>query len=127
MTDHFLRRLSPRPALPALLLALMAAGAWAQGTPPARVRTGDYIAVIVNQELVTAGEVDRRVERALAELDEAARERNRPRIVPLRLKWAAMMAAIVAVMASMASAPCSANALSNIAPITRPSAMLLNS
>jgi peptidyl-prolyl cis-trans isomerase SurA len=31
------------------------------------VRSGDYIAVIVNQELVTAGEVERRVERAQAE------------------------------------------------------------
>ena len=31
------------------------------------VRSGDYIAVIVNQELVTAGEVERRLERALAE------------------------------------------------------------
>ncbi|MBL8305266.1 MAG: peptidylprolyl isomerase [Rubrivivax sp.] len=68
MTDHSLRRLSPRHVLPALLLATAAAGAAAQSTPPARVRTGDYIAVIVNQELVTAGEVERRVERALAEL-----------------------------------------------------------
>jgi peptidyl-prolyl cis-trans isomerase SurA len=31
------------------------------------LRPGDYIAVIVNQELVTAGEVERRVERAVAE------------------------------------------------------------
>ena len=33
----------------------------------ARQRSGDYIAVIVNQELVTAGEIDRRVDRAQAE------------------------------------------------------------
>lgn len=61
----------PRPwasSLAALLLAALASGAFAQGAAPARVRTGDYIAVIVNQELVTAGEVERRVERAIAEL-----------------------------------------------------------
>jgi len=33
-----------------------------------------------------------------AELDEAERERNTPRIVPLRVKWAAMMALLVAVV-----------------------------
>jgi HAMP domain-containing protein len=33
-----------------------------------------------------------------AELDEAARERDKPRIVPLRVKWAATMACIVAVV-----------------------------
>ena len=28
------------------------------------MRNGDYIVVVVNQELVTAGEIDRRVQRA---------------------------------------------------------------
>ena len=36
--------------------------------------------------------------KVLAEIDEDARERNKPRIVPLRVKWALMMAAIVAVV-----------------------------
>ncbi len=38
-----------------------------------RQRSGDYIAVIVNQELVTAGEVERRLERALAEAGRGAK------------------------------------------------------
>ena len=50
-----------------LAAALAAAGPAQAQAAAARVRTGDYIAVIVNQELVTAGEVDRRVERAIAE------------------------------------------------------------
>ena len=37
----------------------------AESRPP--LRQGDYIAVIINQELVTAGEVERRVERAVAD------------------------------------------------------------
>jgi peptidyl-prolyl cis-trans isomerase SurA len=52
----------------ALLLALVPAlclPAAAQGR--GSVRSGDYIAAVVNQELVTAGEVQRRVERALFE------------------------------------------------------------
>lgn len=64
MTDSFLR-------LAVLAAALAAAGvaqAQAGASASARVRTGDYIAVIVNQELVTAGEVERRVERAIAEV-----------------------------------------------------------
>jgi eukaryotic-like serine/threonine-protein kinase len=36
--------------------------------------------------------------KVLAEIDEDARERSRPRIVPLRVKWALMMAVIVAVV-----------------------------
>lgn len=43
--------------------------AWAQGATPAR--NGDYIAAVVNQELVTAGEVERRVERAQFEASRA--------------------------------------------------------
>lgn len=64
MTDS-----SFRPVALALALAAAAAtaGSALAQAAAARVRTGDYIAVIVNQELVTAGEVDRRLERALAE------------------------------------------------------------
>ena len=67
MTVFPSRRRGPAPWL-ALLLALTP---WL--VPPAlaqardAVRGGDYIAVVVNQELVTAGEVQRRVERARAE------------------------------------------------------------
>lgn len=55
-----------------VLLAL-AAGAQAQAPTPARPveRNGDWIAVVVNQELVTAGEVDRRLARAQAEAGRA--------------------------------------------------------
>ncbi len=66
----------------AFLAALLGAGlaaasvASAQGRPnaPSTARNGgDYIAVIVNQELVTAGEVERRVERAVAEAGRGAK------------------------------------------------------
>ncbi len=64
MTDHSFRWTK----LACLLTAL---GAGIALTPAAqaqgRLRSGDYIAVIVNQELVTAGEVERRLERAMAE------------------------------------------------------------
>jgi peptidyl-prolyl cis-trans isomerase SurA len=63
MTDS--KTLCSRLAI-ALLLALAAGTTAAQ----ARVRNGDYIVAIVNQELVTAGEVDRRLQRAA---EEAAR------------------------------------------------------
>lgn len=61
------RRRGPAPAL-ALWLALASALAL-PATAQVRdgVRGGDYIAVVVNQELVTAGEVQRRVERARQE------------------------------------------------------------
>ena len=60
-----------RPA--ALLLAVSLLCAWvlpasAQRRAP---RSGDYIAVVVNQELVTAGEVQRRFERTKAEAQRA--------------------------------------------------------
>ncbi|HEX5633450.1 MAG TPA: protein kinase, partial [Gemmatimonadales bacterium] len=41
--------------------------------------------------------------RALAELDESARERGKPRIVPLRVKWAATMAVIVMVVMAISA------------------------
>ena len=50
----------------ATALALLALACTAQAQNRA-VRNGDYIAAVVNQELVTAGEVERRVERAQAE------------------------------------------------------------
>ena len=76
MTDSL--RFAPRPSACASALALLAI-AWpaqAQSQTQAQVqvravRSGDYIAVVVNQELVTAGEVERRVERAQAEAGRA--------------------------------------------------------
>lgn len=41
--------------------------------------------------------------RVLAELDEAQREKDKPQIVPLRLKWAGMMALIVAGVMAVAA------------------------
>ena len=78
MTDC--SRLAPRPRSIALVVALTAAGWAAQAqslaaSPTAAsaraVRNGDYIAAVVNQELVTAGEVERRIERAQAEAGRA--------------------------------------------------------
>jgi peptidyl-prolyl cis-trans isomerase SurA len=48
----------------ALTLVALGSATLAAGTPDRGARLGDYIAAVVNQELVTAGEVDRRVERA---------------------------------------------------------------
>jgi serine/threonine-protein kinase len=53
-------------------------------TPAQRYQSG--------QELADA------LQKVLAEIDEAAREKNKPRIVPLRIKWALSMAAIIAVV-----------------------------
>ncbi len=47
--------------------ALLAAALLAPATAQERVRSGDWIAAVVNQELVTAGEVQRRTQRAQAE------------------------------------------------------------
>ena len=77
MTDFASRRplaapkFPHRPALQAAVLAGLlgvALTAGAQGRP---VRNGDYIAAVVNQELVTAGEVERRIERAQADASRA--------------------------------------------------------
>ena len=56
------------PCFMALSLASTAMLATAQGRI---VRSGDWIAAVVNQELVTAGEVERRLERAKAEATRA--------------------------------------------------------
>jgi peptidyl-prolyl cis-trans isomerase SurA len=81
MTERLPCRLSAPAARPrawvgrgfALLTAtaLCAAPAWAQGR--GGLRGGDYIAVIVNQELVTAGEVERRLERVLTDIGRSAK------------------------------------------------------
>jgi len=50
------------------------------------------------QRFQSGGELAEALVKVLAEIDEEARERERPRILPLRVKWAAMMAAIVALV-----------------------------
>lgn len=47
-----------------LVLAAALLGVLGPAWPQARVRNGDYIVAVVNQELVTAAEIDRRIERA---------------------------------------------------------------
>ncbi len=88
MTDLLLR--GPSRAWAATLLASAALAALAAlpaaAQAPARVRTGDYIAVIVNQELVTAGEVERRIERASAEAPRGARLPPEPEMRKLALE-----------------------------------------
>ncbi len=49
------------------LACLLLGAAWPAAAQTRSVRNGDYIAAVVNQELVTAGEVDRRLERAKAD------------------------------------------------------------
>jgi peptidyl-prolyl cis-trans isomerase SurA len=49
------------------------------------LRAGDHIAVIINQELVTAGEVERRVERAQAEAPRGAKLPAEPELRKLAL------------------------------------------
>lgn len=72
---------TPGRVAPALLAASLGLAAWLWASLPAQaqsstrgVRTGDWIAAVVNQELVTAGEIDRRVEAARSE---AARQGQR--------------------------------------------------
>jgi peptidyl-prolyl cis-trans isomerase SurA len=82
MTD-FLPRWQ-HAALAAVLACWLVSGqtAAAQGRG---VRNGDYIAVIVNQELVTAGEVERRIERAVADAPRGARMPPEPELRRLAL------------------------------------------
>ncbi|HEV7914609.1 MAG TPA: protein kinase, partial [Albitalea sp.] len=51
----------------------------------------------------TGRELSDALTRVLGELDEAARNKDRPRIVPLRVKWAATMALIVAVVMALSA------------------------
>ena len=80
LTSPFTSKFAPHPLSVAFAIGLVVFGcpALAQNpTPPTAaalaraVRNGDYIAAVVNQELVTAGEVERRIERAQAEASRA--------------------------------------------------------
>ena len=50
------------------------------------------------QRYQSGAELTEALKKVLLQLDEQAREQNKPRIVPLRVKWALMMALIVAVV-----------------------------
>jgi len=50
------------------------------------------------QRFSTGKELADALVKVLAELDEAARDKDKPRIVPLRIKWALAMAAIIALV-----------------------------
>lgn len=50
----------------------------------------------------TGGELAATLVKVLQEIDEAAQAKNQPKIVPLRVKWAGMMALIVAVVMAIA-------------------------
>jgi len=68
----------PARALVALMALVTLVATGLSATPAAAQsrngpRSGDYIAVIVNQELVTAGEVERRLERTVAEAGRGAK------------------------------------------------------
>ncbi len=52
----------------------------------------------------TGEELAQALGRVLVEIDEAERRKNSPRIVPLRVKWAAMMGLIVAVVMALTAA-----------------------
>ena len=80
MTESLFRWHSAIRAAALLALVGAAVTALAQGRN-AVLRNGDYIAVVVNQELVTAGEVDRRIERTVAE---AGRGTTLPAALELR-------------------------------------------
>ena len=75
MTESPIRRSPSTPApshwgrwaLGAALLSTLLVDAMAAADNRPALRPGDYIAVIINQELVTAGEVERRIERAMAD------------------------------------------------------------
>lgn len=77
MTDTFSRSRALALTALALLAAIGATAVRAQtaAAPASRTgeRNGDYIAVVINQEVVTAGEVDTRLQRVLADAGRNAR------------------------------------------------------
>ncbi len=76
MTDPKLLRRTAAAVATALCLAALPAQA--QQRVAAAVRNGDYIVAVVNQELVTAGEIDRRIEQVQAQ----AAQRSGVRLPP---------------------------------------------
>lgn len=73
-------------------------------TPPALRRIVERcLAKPPDRRYQSGRELSAALERVLMELDEAARQGDRQRIVPLRVKWAATMALIVAVVMAIAA------------------------
>jgi len=69
------------------------------GLPPALRRVVERcLSKQPERRFQTGMELASALAKVLAEIDEAAQAKNRPRIVPLRVKWAGMMALIVAVV-----------------------------
>ncbi|MBL0147860.1 MAG: protein kinase [Ideonella sp.] len=70
-----------------------------QGVPASLRRVVDRcLAKQPEKRFQTGAELTEALIKVLAEIDEASSAKNRPRIVPLRVKWAATMALIVAVV-----------------------------
>ena len=74
------------------------------GVPASLRRVVDRcLAKLPERRFQTGAELADALVRVLAEIDEAAQDANRQRIVPLRVKWAATMALIVAVVMAITS------------------------
>ena len=72
--------------------------------PPALRRIVERcLAKSPDRRFQTGRELSDALTRVLADLDEAERNREKPRIVPLRVKWAATMALIVAVVMALSA------------------------
>jgi HAMP domain-containing protein len=73
--------------------------------PPALRRVVDRcLAKSPAQRYQTGREMAEALQKVLYDIDEAARESNKPRIVPLRVKWALTMGLVVAVVMGLTSA-----------------------
>jgi eukaryotic-like serine/threonine-protein kinase len=74
-------------------------------TPPALRRVVEKcLAKNPAQRWATGAELATALSKVLDEIDTAAAEKDKPRIVPLRVKWALMMAGIVAVVMGLTAA-----------------------
>jgi eukaryotic-like serine/threonine-protein kinase len=71
--------------------------------PPLRRIVERCLAKAPDRRFQSGRELSDALSRVLADLDEAARQDEKPRIVPLRVKWAATMALIVAVVMALSA------------------------
>ena len=103
-----------RPFLGDSLVALAVKIAKEEPTPIEKLRTNlpaslrriveRCLAKAPDRRFQTGAELSEALGRVLAEIDEGDRKRSKPRIVPLRVKWAATMALIVAVVMALTAA-----------------------